>query len=533
MKGRGVLALLLLLGVVGPGFAQSRTNKDESTTTPAQEGPGFSFSDAPTLNAGLESGLESVSVGYADGRPSETLTLHRRPEGPYLTLGDVGRITGQGFRWDPETWKGSFQVDGREVRFTLDAAVFWIGEEGVNLPAPVRYESENVLIPLSAVDGVIAPILGNRCRWDPAGGQLELALSQPWLDPTELAGGGSSASLNLAPVRTDAIRFRWDPTGRLEIDIKGVHVPPGIRPPARQIDGLSISSVNPSLRGCEIAVAVEPPWIGVRVRPGRAPQSVLVEFTSQQSEVQRARFEPLAAYLNPRSRASSIGPGRRIVIDLTGVPSTEQRDGECMRILAERLRISLEQDFGHTVIPVEDRGEAGMRSPSGMPEVPGMPEGDCWIGFRLESWPSSDAREFLLVVSGAPAREEPVAVHAMTGSDADLSEERGAKWRSPSLQGAQAVPWGQVSRVYRVPSTNLARTIADHLGRRWEDRPVRIAARPARIFRGMAMPGVLIYPAAKGDREATDALCDEMKAGDLARNLAFALDEFLLGYSAP
>jgi hypothetical protein len=74
----------------------------------------------------------------------------------------------------------------------------------------------------------------------------------------------------------------------------------------------------------------------------------------------------------------------------------------------------------------------------------------------------------------------------------------------------------------------LARIVADHLDDRWADRPVRISARPARIFRGVGVPALLIYPAAVSDGAAMSALCDEVQATELARNLAFAVDEFLL-----
>ena len=70
--------------------------------------------------------------------------------------------------------------------------------------------------------------------------------------------------------------------------------------------------------------------------------------------------------------------------------------------------------------------------------------------------------------------------------------------------------------------------MADHLDYRWADRPVRISARPARIFRGVGVPALLIYPAAVSDDAAMGALCDEARATELARNLAFAVDEFLL-----
>lgn len=527
------LAVFLIVAVIPPAFGQGQ---DPSDSPPPEEtsesAPSrFSYSEDAVSNAAAESRLDSVLVRYADGRKAEALAVHQRSEGAYLTLGDFGRIAGNGFRWDPETWRGSLRVDSVDVRFVLDTPIFWIGDEAVHIPAPVRYADEQVLVPLGLIDAIFVPVLRERCSWDPATGNLRLAYGKPWLETVELNGGRLSASLVLGPVRENAIRFRWDPTGWLHIELRGTHTAPEPPRVPGRVDGIEIVSLTSTSRGCEVVLRLDPQWVGIRTREGRGSQAV-VDFTARESDTERGRFEALGSYLDPRgARGPATGPGRHILIEL---PATAETTGVavCMLNFADRLRLILEQDFGHVVVPVDDRSRPGrLRSPAGLPETPGVPEGDCWVGFRFEDWPSAEAREFLLVVPDPPPKQQLLAVLAgVEGAapaavdEADAYAAPGASWKS-----IQAVPWGQVPRVYRSASRTLARTMAEHLNYEWEGRPVRIASRPARIFRGLAMPAVLVYPSVDGDAQIRDALCDDLRASELARNLAFALDEFLLG----
>jgi hypothetical protein len=540
-----VWLLVLLLGMivaVGPAQAERglrkgpRPRPEESATSPPSaptpEARAYPFSDAAAANAAAEARLDSLRVRYADGRSPESLTVYQRDEGAYLDLGDLGRVTGGGFRWNPETWRGSFLVDSVVVDLVLDTAVFWIRGEAVNLPAPVRYAGERVLVPLGILDGVVAPLLGDRCHWDPNSGELDLALGKPWLETPELNGGGAMATLTLAPVPGEAVRFRWDPMGQLFIEIKGPHVQPEPLRANGRVDGCEVASIRSTKRGCELVLRLDPQWMGVRVRTGRTPQTLIVDLTSRPADVDRAHFDPLGSYLDPRNpQERPSGPGREILLEVA-LPPGEGGNTACLLALAERLRSALEQDFGHHVVMTDDRSKPGLfRTPLGLSEIPGLPDGDCWVGLRLESWPSESAREFLLVVPGEPARQELVAARtqATSATAGDQTEFTGGSAAGLSPSGGRVIPWGQVSRPFEASSRTLARTMAEHLSFQWEGRPLRIMPRPARIFRGMAMPGVLLYPAAATDAGALNALCDETKSAELARNLAFALDEFLLG----
>ena len=494
----------------------------------AVDAPAFPFSDAAAGNALLESRLDSVRVEHGDGRPTESMAVYGETEGTYLAVGDFGRV-GDGFRWNPETWRGSLRFDSTEVGFALDSAIFWVRGTPVQTPAPVRYRSGTVLVPLSFIDAVLVPLLGARCDWVPSTGRLVIAGPPPWISTLALEGNEPTASLSIGPVSEDALRLRWDPQGILVVEVRGVRLPVDRRTVSGRAEGVETAWVRCTGHGTEVALRLDGRWAAVRLRSDRGA-AVRVEWTTRVREVQVEGFQPLGTYAVP-TRGGEGGSAERVVLLEVGTPPPEASAGiECLAALAERLAGVLSSEFGLTVIRVPDRGVPGAyRTPAGLPETPGIPPGDCWIGLRLEGLAAAGTGEFALVVPGPPARREPLRVGALVSAAPRGESPAPGLGENPRLRGAllRVPPWGQVARFLAPASARLARTVADHLDYRWVDRPVRISARPARIFRGVGVPALLIYPAAASDEVAMGALCDEMQATELARNLAFAVDEFL------
>jgi hypothetical protein len=457
------------------------------------------------------------------------VVVFREAEGPYLAVGDFGRV-GDGFRWNPETWRGSLSFDSTEVGFALDSAVFWVRGAPVQAPAPVRYRSGTVLMPLSFIDAVLEPLLGARCLWEPSTGRLVIAGPPPWITTLALEGNGLSASLSIGPVSEEALRLRWDPQGILLVEARGVRLPVDRRTVSGRAEGVETAWVRCTGRGTEVALRIDGRWAAVRLRGDRGG-SVRVEWTSKVREVQVEGFQPLGTYAVPARSGGGSSAGRVVLLEV-GTPLPEASAGaECLVAVAERLAGVLSSEFGLTVIRVPDRGVPGTyRTPAGLPETPGIPPGDCWIGLRLEERPAAGIGEFSLVVPAPPARREPLRLGALVSAAPHRESPARGLGDNPRLQGAllRVPPWGQVARALAPSSARLARIVADHLDYRWADRPVRISSRPARIFRGVGVPALLLYPAAASDDTAMRALCDEVQSTELARNLAFAVDEFLL-----
>ncbi len=496
---------------------------------PATAEAPFTLPENPYRNSAAEGALDSVRILFADGRAPLNARVNRGPDGPTLSLGDLGRIAGSGFRWDPETWRGSFTIDSTDVAFVLDTPIFWVRSEAIQVPSPVRYVDETVQMPLAVIDGILAPMLGNRCRWDPVTGVLALGGPAPRVDVVALSGAAGAAALTLSPVGDHPLLVRWDPAGVLEVEVKGVHLPPGPVRAEGGATGVEVAGVRPTDDGFLVRLRLDPGWLAVRIRSGRVPESRVVELTSRVTDSERGGFEVLGDYLTPRlPGAAAVTPARKVLIELDP-RANEWNGGDCLRTLAEKVRGDLSQQFGDDVTLVVNRSEdSGPRSADGDAEPPPDPPADCWIGLRLQDWPSAGVREFLLVVPGPapylmPVTGQGVREAGLGGVPATLP----GTASSGSLEGWRMTPYGQAVRPFGRSSAALARSIDDHLGHSWSDRPVEITSRPARIFRGLAMPAVLVYPVVLDDKEGIDALCDPTKSDDLAKNIAFAVDEFL------
>ncbi len=529
---------------LSPGLGQSRVEEPSRRRVPLPDGA----SVAAAIQASAL--LDSITVRVLDGRPDFALRILRDGEAGLIEAVGLAAALGR-LTWNPETWQGSFLVDSLEVRFVLDTSVFWVDGRPVQLGAATRYRQEALWVPLSIIDGAVVPILQQRCRWDPYRGMLEIALPGPHLAGARLSQAGGVATLTLDGVHPESpIRLVVDAAGQALVEVKGARLPAGFTAGGRVQDGISIAQVRATPQGCEFWLDFDPRWKGVRSRPLKDDAGIAIDFTARQVEVDRGRYGALESYVDPaRLRLGTGGPRRRILLELPGLAVTPQdvdplpppsvqipgqdvaltpatsTDG-AIRLLAANLRAILQGDFGHEVVLTSDRSaRSALRSPSGLPETAPAPAGDCWLGLRMERWPGSP-QEFLLCIAGPPARFETVELRSSTWSE-DRPQIRDSDTGGGGI--ASLVPWSQVARMAEPASRRLARNIADHLAYQWEGRPVRIVRRPARVFRGLAMPAVLLYPASTGDRLGVEAISDPLKSAELARSMAFAIDEFLLG----
>lgn len=481
---------------------------------------------------------DSIEVEFGDGRPAVSFAVYKTGEGPYLDLADLARITGGDYVWDPETYRGALGVDSVEVSFTLDAPLFWVPDNVVQTPNPVRYEGESVRLPYAALDQVILPLLGERARWDPKTGRMRIAGPRPWLEKIELDRERSRVRLRVSPLGAWSHRVRWDPSGLLTLEIRGLYLPPDFQPPSPRVRGVEHLRVLPTPSGLVATLFLEPGWSGVRSREETGEGLFSVELTKSMQEVDRGSFDLLSSYQRPPGTTSE--ERRRILIEVSTSGPITGPDRRYLENLSEQLRSQLEDRFGHEVILVPDRkAEGRIRGPRGLPEMPGVPAGDCWIGLRLESYPSSEARDFLLVFPGQAPRMMEVSSQ-LAESGAPLPASGGGQVTAPpprdgrggSDPGVRMVPWGQVPRLFRAASERLAGILADHLEGELKFRPVRRVSRPARVFRGVGMPAVLIYPAVEADRTGLRALSAPDQVEGVARSLAFGIDEFLLEWKA-
>ena len=88
----GVLAAALVLCLVPPSLFADTGADDGASTLPTDIEIPESVRRLP----------DSLEVRFGDGRLPIVAPIRKR-EGAYLRLGDIGRICGQGFVWNPDT----------------------------------------------------------------------------------------------------------------------------------------------------------------------------------------------------------------------------------------------------------------------------------------------------------------------------------------------------------------------------------------------------------------------------------------------
>lgn len=530
MRAPLLTAVLWLLAVQWLAAVEARAQDASVGGKPgsaryAGEPAGFPFSDAAHRNAVLHSGLDSIQVRFGDGRRDMVVRVVQRPEGAYIPLPDLGRISGGGFKWNPEMWRGSVWIDSTEVILVLDTQVFWVQGTPVQLPAPVRYALEQVWIPVGFLEGILLPLMGGRAIWDPIRGVLSIQARGSFLRPISVTEGAGTAALAFQPVGDDSLRLRWDPVGLLHVEIHGASLPLDFAPPPDLPEGIRLARYHRLPSGTEFVFDVEPSWLGVQRERDRGGAE-FVRLTGRSRDITHGPFEPLGYYLHAGAASVRTGAaGKTVVIEMPAEARQEAGRARCLETVARTLAHTLQTGFGHEVILQRDRGERGLfHSPAGTPEIPPCPPADVWIGFRLDQWPGSGVRELLLVAPSSPPLGIPPGAEA--GPVASAGGTAG-EYRDAELLAGRIVPWGQTARLHQNASMLLARTLSEHMGHEWEGRPVRIACHPARVFRGLDMPAVIISPGLVDDVQTLDLICEYEALQRLVRNLAFGVDEFL------
>ena len=511
----------------GPSGADPATSNpadpDPTTSSPVTSNPAALPDDVRSLP-------DSLEVRFGDGRSDLLLPVHKRSDGAYLRAGDLGRICGRGFVWDPDTYRGRIDVDTTSVSFLLDSPLFWTQEEILQVAERTVYEDNQLWLPLSLLDAVLAPTYGERMVWDRKRGQLSLAAPRPWLDDLEFDRSGNTLDISIRPLPEGDYRMRWDPLGELVVEIRGLRLPPGQTQPTfsdRDVRGVRLEA-RPG--GMAVRVSVAPGWVGARIQ--ERDGELRVGMTQILRDVQRGEADLLTSFHPPS--VPDRAWGSRVVIEVSPSGSGGSTENRYLEDLASEIANQLEDGFRHQVVFVPDRREEGRkRGPTGTPEMPAVPDADLWVGLRLERYGSADAHDFLFVVPGQAPRYETVGAQvAETGSP--IASPGGEQVLAPPLPGGRSdeaayrmLPWGQAPRLEQDQSRRLADLMSQRLEADLQFRPIRTMARSARIFRGLSMPSVLVYPATVADAAGVRALSAPDQVELVGKSLAAGIDEFL------
>ncbi|MEZ4650702.1 MAG: hypothetical protein R3E97_18355 [Candidatus Eisenbacteria bacterium] len=547
LRRGGALSLLFVLICLGAAFVPTVTRSEDGAASSSQQAAeagdaGSTQESASDLTSSGRAGSggdvpsdvrdlpDSIEVRFGDGRPDLFLPVHKRADGAFLRVGDLGRICGHGFVWDPDTYRGKIEADTVSVSFLLDSPIYWTESAFVQLPERVVYENNQLYLPLSLLREVIAPAYGERMVWDQKRGQLSLAAPRPWLDDIDFDRSGQTFDISIRPLPEGDYRLRWDPLGELVVEIRGLHLPPGQTQPNFRDRDVRRVRLEPRPGGMAVRISVDSGWVGAQIE--ERDRELRVSMTRVLRDVQRGEASLLTGFHPP-----SVGDrswGARVVIEVSPLGSGSSEENRYLEDLASEIANQLEETYRHQVVFIPDRRGAGRtRGPAGTPEVPAVPEADVWIGLRMENYSSKDVEDFLFVVPGQPPRYETVGAQ-VAGAGTPIASTGGEQVLAPPLPGGRKqdaayrmIPWGQAPRLDQDESQQLAEAMATQLRADLQFRPVRTMARSARIFRGLSMPSVLIYPTTVADNAGLRALSASDQVALVGGSLASGIDEFL------
>lgn len=88
---------------------------------------------------------DSIEVRFGDGRSELFLPVHKRSDGAFLRVGDMGRICGHGFVWDPDTYRGEDRSGHRECLLPPRLADLLDGEHVRAAPRARRLRRQSAL----------------------------------------------------------------------------------------------------------------------------------------------------------------------------------------------------------------------------------------------------------------------------------------------------------------------------------------------------------------------------------------------------
>jgi hypothetical protein len=279
-----------------------------------------------------------------------------------------------------------------------------------------------------------------------------------------------------------------------------------------------------------VRVSVDPGWVGASIE--ERDGELLVTMTQLLRDVQRGEAGLLTSFHPPT--VVDRGWGARVVLEVSPSGAGGSLENRYLEDLASEVANQLEDNYRHQVVFVPDRRESGRaRGPGGTPEMPAVPDADLWVGLRLERYGSADAHDFLFVVPGQAPRYETVGAQ-VAEAGIPIASTGGEQVLAPPLPGGRIeevayrmIPWGQAPRLEQDESRRLADLMSNQLEADLQFRPVRTMARSARIFRGLSMPAVLIYPAPAADAVGLRALSAPDQVELIGKSLAAGIDEFL------
>jgi hypothetical protein len=486
----------------------------------------------------------ALAVVFADGRRARWDPLLAIEGELYWPMERACSALGATLLWAPGRFSGKLLVDTLALRFAVGSEIIHCGDEARQMPAPVRYERNRLLLPVGFLERVVRPLLGDRFLV-PA---ESLALVQrplgPVCDGPRVADARGRTTLTWTLASEPDARLRTDRVGLLAIDLPGAYVDPARRLGAPGAGDARLCSVRPYGGGAEFLFAVDARILGWDTEWRESKREFRVLLTPFAEDLTRGstyrRWPAVAAGggrpAAPR-RVLLVMPTAEATSELSGPLAQEAEDViEFACALGDRVRDRLrELDLETEVIDMGRR--PGMTEWAARANAKG---GLACVILRPDICGDELGAGMRVVTAASEPGERPLA---------DLAQ-AALEFKEPLSGGDTGGPvslraWEQVVPQHAAASEDLGWLMTEHLQFAWRESGnppgggggsasgssgVVWQRWPTGMLEGIDMPAALLYVGSDAAGRLDSLEAEPARIDALALALALALETFATRY---
>jgi len=466
----------------------------------------FALAVLAALPASAARTAAPIFVDHAEERPAERIMPILIDGASYVSTNDLARVFGATKYWRPEIQKLSLRLGEHTLRFTVDAPIVLVDENGRNLIEPARLIQGVVYAPESIVRRIFEWGLFGDATWDDASRTIRFRSPVHIVRQAQLFPRGRVTEISATLLRCLPPRVLYATPSEIRILFEG-----GTLDTVRSFEGGIVT--GGSIR--EVAGGVE-----LRLRLGEDAKGYSVSVGSGRLKVSVTDDKDLvdAGLFNKLEPVPIGGPEREvrtIVID-PGHGGTDlgatlrggMSEKDAALDLARALRSALSQRLSARVIMTRERDvevSAARRA-----EIANEAGADLFISIHLDSEGSIKGggfRVFTLSPGGTGADGQPDAI-------------------PEDIDGVTLRPWlgAQASAVGS--SMALAQAIADSLQHSFPGTPVLTRQGPMRALEPIVCPAILLE-SAPAARTGPGATSRGYTIYDYAQTVAEAIEKFV------
>lgn len=510
-----IALLLLLLLAPWAGEAQEPPGDDAGWRAdsllladlrlPSSEGPCGAGVDGP-FRLPPRPDYPALGLRFADGRQARYDSLLVVGGTRYWALERACAALGANLRWDPAFFRGELTVDTLSCRFVAGGEIVHFGNEAIQLPAPILYVGERLLLPLAFLPHAISRLLGDRMAFEPD----ELILTQrPTADrviiPSTRQVGRRTYFTWMLPERGQA-QLRGDGAHGLIVDIPGAEIDPLAPPGFEARPAACLRAVRPYRGGVEYILEVAAETRAWRIQWPEDSTSLRVTLSSNQGDLVYRTYHPWQATPSLGISPDSV----RVILVLprpwgADAAVAAERDPRCLvtdlvRQIGYRLQEVLQEQAIHVTI-LEDTGNQTWTAPAN------SRGGDLCLCFQPDCCGDVLLPGWRIVTPAARSGERDTYWLGAANNESESDE-------LPPLRD-----WARIDADYLARAADFAFLMRIYLETEFPALRITAPHWPAQPFEGLAMPAALVYVGDFNDA----ATSSNLEMALLARRAAGAL----------